>query len=182
MNIEKRVFAPMELMRLAKKVGMLASQAWDEPIAYRIVGRLVRDPNDLTAVSEAIIDGVKRRDVFFLDLMEGPDGFALLQMSIEIASRTLWEDQWNNAHPDRFGHAWDEEDFVLMSVWREKVRAMFRNCRQHSALALSPEEYFAKLIGAGVTEEDAQQITDWFWEITAGDTPGSTQVVMEEEK
>jgi hypothetical protein len=151
-------------------------------MAYRIVGRLVRDPNDLRAVSEAIIDGVKRRDAFFLEFTEGPIGFALLQMSIEIASRTLWEDQWNNAHPDRVGHAWDDEDYVLISVWREKVQATITDCRQHSVLAMNPEEYFAKLIAAGVTEEDAEGLTDWLCEITAGDTPGSTQVVMEEEK
>jgi hypothetical protein len=182
MQSEKCVLALIELMKLAKKIGTLGSQAWEEPMAYRIVGRLVRDPNDLRAVSEAIIDGVKRRDAFFLEFTEGPDGFALLQISMEIVSRALWEELWNNAHPDRFGHAWDEEDFVLMSVWREKVRAMITDCRQHSVLAMSPEEYFAKLIAAGVTEEDAQQVTDWICEITAGDTPGSTQVVMEEGK
>jgi hypothetical protein len=184
MSIEKCVLAPLELMRLAKKVGMLTSQTWEEPIAYRASGRIHRDSNELRAASKAIVDGVKRRMPFFLEFAEGPNGFALLQISMEIASRTLWEELWNQAYPDRFGHGWNEndEDLVLTSVWRDKVRAMFTDCRQHSVLAMCLEEYFAKLIGAGVTEEDAQQITDWFCEITAGDTPGSTQVVMEEEK
>ena len=80
---------------------------------------------------------------------------------MQIVSGRLWEDLWNDKYPDRFGQAWNGQDFALMSVWREKVRAMIEECGQDAIFAMTAEEYVAKLIDASADEEAVETLVDW---------------------
>lgn len=83
----------------------------------------------------------------------------------------MWEDLWNEKHPHRFEKAWDGEDFALMSIWRQKIQAMVKECRQGAALAMRAEEYVAKLIDNGASEETAVDLAEWLTEIRCGGLP-----------
>lgn len=87
-------------------------------------------------------------------------GFGLVQTAIVRSSRHLWEDLWNDKHPDRYGQAWDGEDSDLMRVWREKVQAMIKDCRQEAVLGMTYNDYAAKLIDDGASKETAEELAD----------------------
>lgn len=160
-----------ELLELAARVEQLAQRASQEPEAYRIAGRLTRDPHDVDAFAKAIVDSAKSRDILFPMIEEMPTGYALLQHAMRQVSLLMWEELWNGAHPDQFGSAWDGNDVVLMAVWREKVRIMAKECGQEAIFGMTPTEYFDKLIAAGVSEGEAEALAEWHWEIQAGGTP-----------
>jgi hypothetical protein len=162
-----------ELLELAARVERLARQASQEPETYRISGRLARDPHDVDAFSAAIVDDAKRGDARFPMIDEMPMGYALLQHAMRQVSMFMWEELWNGAHPDQFGLGWEGEDLALMSVWREKVRAMARECNQQAILAMTASEYVDRLTEAGVNEEDADTLAEWVLEIRVGDTPST---------
>jgi hypothetical protein len=61
-----------------------------------------------------------------------------------------------------------------MSIWREKIRAMVKECRQGAALAMSAEEYVAKLIEDGASEETAVDLAEWLSKVEYGGTTPST--------
>jgi hypothetical protein len=108
------------------------------------------------------------------DLFAGhPNHFYLLQSAIEQVSYRLWEDLWNDKHPDCFGQAWEGENFGLMTVWREKVRSLLKECGQEAALAMTSEQYVVKLIAAGADEQAAEDLEEWLSEVTC-ETEGST--------
>jgi hypothetical protein len=89
-------------------------------------------------------------------------GLLLLQFAMKRVSGVEWENLWNDAHPDRFGQAWEGEDFQLMSVWREKARTMIKECHQEWILAVGDaDEYIGKLLEAGSSKEAAEELADW---------------------
>ncbi|MFY9582915.1 MAG: hypothetical protein WAR21_00305 [Candidatus Acidiferrales bacterium] len=167
MKIEKRLPGPDGLVNIAAKAGQLAYQASGEPEAYRLAGRLFRlleipvsdlQGQEVAAFAQAYVHHAKAgNDVFSGD----PHHFLLLQCAVAQVSYPLWEQLWNDKHPDRFGQGWEGEDFALMSVWREKVRATIRECRQYAVFAMPCEEYVAKLIDAGASEEAVEMLVDW---------------------
>jgi hypothetical protein len=171
MKREDRLLCLHELMKVAEKTDTLAREAWEESKAHRITGRLVRDPEDVGALCYATVERVKKGDAFFLELTGGQDGWLLLQISMEQVSYAMWEQLWNDAHPDRFGGAWDEEDFDLMSVWRKEVRAMIKECDQEDILVMTVEEYFDQLTETDEGKEVADQLAGWISMIHEGDTP-----------
>jgi hypothetical protein len=162
-----------ELMKVAEKTDTLAREDWEESKAHRITGRLVRDPDDVGASCYATVEGVKKRNAFFLELTGGQDGWLLLQISMEQVSYAIWEQLWNEAHPDRFGEAWEGEDFDLMSVWRQKVRAMIKECDQEAILDMTVEEYYDQITATGEIEEVAEALAGWISVIHEEDTPST---------
>ena len=90
-----------------------------------------------------------------------PRGFFLLQCAMAIISFRIWEDLWNEKHPEQFGQAWDAADFALMPVWREKVRTMITECGQQCVFAMTAEEYQVRLFDAGADEETAKELVSW---------------------
>jgi hypothetical protein len=173
MNQKNRMLGLHELMKIVTKTDALARQAWEESKADRITGRLARDPHDVGAFSHATVELAKKGGAFSPAITEDQDGWFLLQISMEEVSNAVWEQLWNDAHPDRFGEGWDGEDFALMSVWREKVRTMIRECHQEAILEMSAEEYFAQLTTAGESEEVAEALADWISVIHEEDTPST---------
>jgi hypothetical protein len=172
MKEEDRLLGLHELLNIAAKTDALARQAWKESKAQRITGRLARDPHDVGARSYFTVVGAKNGISFSPQIPEEQDGWFELQISMQEISYEMWEQLWNDAHPDRFGE-WDREDFTLMSVWREKVRTIIKECRQEAILGMTAEEYFNHLTAAGASGEDAQELADWILEIHAGDTPST---------
>lgn len=173
MKKEDRLLGLRDLMKVAAKTETLALGASEESKAHRIAGRLARNSDDIEARCYAIVEGVKNGDAFFLEITGCQDGWLLLQISLEQVSYSMWETFWDSAHPDQFGLGWEGEDFVLMSVWRQKVRAMIRECHQEAILAMSVQKYFDHLTAAGQSEEVAQALAAWLSEIHAGDTPST---------
>jgi hypothetical protein len=166
MKIEKQQLGA-KLLKIAAKVEALSMQASKEPESYRLLGRQARDQY---AVCEAIVNGAKSGDSIISTIITEPIGQILLQFSICEVSMRMWEEIWNGAHPDRFGLAWEGEDFVLISVWREKVRAMIKACHQEAILTITVEEYFNQLIAAGDSEEDAEALIEWILDVQVGYT------------
>jgi hypothetical protein len=162
-----------ELLALAAQVERLAKQASAEPQAYRLSGRFARHPHDVEAFCEAIVADAKSRGAFFPMIEETPMGYALLHHAMRQVSTRMWEELWNGAHPDQFGFAWEGEDVALMSVWREKVRTMITECRQQAIFVMAPNEYFDKLIAAGVSATDADVLAEWRLDIQAGSPPAT---------
>ena len=149
MKSEDRLLGLHELMKVAEKTDTLVRQAWGESKEGRITGRLARDPYDFGALCYAIVEGVKNADAFSFEITGGQNDWLLLQVSMMQLSYAMWEVLWNETHPDRFGEACAGEDFDLMSVWRQKVRTMIRECRQEAILAMTVEEYFDQIAGIG---------------------------------
>jgi hypothetical protein len=164
MKIRKDPLGALELLKIASKVEALAMEASRETQTYRIGERLARNPYDAGAFCKAIIDGTKRGE---------PIDSPLLQYAMWQVSTKLWEEMWDNAHPDQFGQAWEGKDFVLKSDWRERVRAMINECHQGALLAMTVEENFAQLTAAGQSEELAKALADWVAEIQEGHTPST---------
>ena len=170
----------VKLLKLATRAGQLAKQVSREPGEYRMAGRLSRlirfefselSEREVTAFAESHIDLAKTAEDPFAD---DPDGFYPLHWAIARVSYRMWEDLWNVEHPDRFGEAWEGEDFVLMSIWREKVRTIIKECRQDAVFVMTAEQYAAKLIRAGAGEEAAEELTAWLSEVKyEGDTPST---------
>ena len=173
MKIKKDPLGALELLKIASRVEALAMEASQETQMYRIGGRLARKPYDVEAFYKAIIDGTKRGDAVISDIIRESEDSALLQRAMWQVSTKLWEEMWNNAHPDQFGQAWKGEDSDLKSVWREKIRAMINECHQGAMLAMTVEEYFAQLTAAGHSEELAEALADWLSEIQGGHTPST---------
>ncbi|HWH58858.1 MAG TPA: hypothetical protein VN682_14600 [Terriglobales bacterium] len=111
------------------------------------------------------------------DPVRHPSGFYPLQLAIAQFSYRIWQDLWNEKYPDRFGQAWEGEDFQLMSAWREDVRRMIIECGQGAVLAMNAEEYVAKLIAANATGEAAEEMAEWLSELKYQGTTPSTQVI-----
>ena len=76
-------------------------------------------------------------------------------------SDLCWEDLWNDAHPDRFGQAWDGEDFELIPVWRERVRTIITECQQEWALVSDVDDYVGRLVDAGADEGAVEPLIEW---------------------
>ncbi|MFY9585379.1 MAG: hypothetical protein WAR21_12910 [Candidatus Acidiferrales bacterium] len=160
MSTRKRLPGAHGLINIAAKAGQLAYEASREPETYRLAGRLFRDEigHDVEAYAEAVVYQARNRNDPYAD---DPRHFLLLQVFMQMVSYRLWEDLWNDKYPDRLGQAWDGEDFALMSVWREKVRALIEECRQDAIFAMTAEEYVAKLIDASANEEAVEALVDW---------------------
>jgi hypothetical protein len=88
-----------------------------------------------------------------------------LQCAAHIESCRLWEELWDAEHPGRLGEACVGEDFALVAVWCEKVRAMITQCGQDAVFAMPPEQYTAKLIDSGAGEEEAAELAAWMSEV-----------------
>ena len=169
-----------ELLKLAAKARQLADQVSRETEEYRMAGRLYRliqfrfsdlSEREVTAFAESHVDLAKTAEDPFAD---DPDGFCFLHCAIALVSYRVWEDLWNEKHPDRFGQAWDGEDFVLMSIWREKVRTIIKECRHDAVFVMTAEQYITKLIDAGASEEAAQGLAAWLSEVKYdGDAPST---------
>lgn len=168
------------LLSIATKARELANEISREPTAYRRAGTLCRviesrfsglSEQEVTAFAEAHVEYARWAEDPFSD---DPRGFCLLQMAIAQVSYHLWEDLWNEKHADHFGKAWEGEDFALMSIWRKKILATIKQCRQGAVLAMSPEVYIAKLIESGASEETATDLAEWLSEVTCGGMTPST--------
>lgn len=168
------------LLSIATKARRLAYEVSREPRAYRRAGTLCRliefrfsslNEREVTAFAEAHIEQAKWGED---PLADDPRGFCLLQIAIAQVSYHLWEYLWNEKHPNQFGKAWEGEDFALMSIWRQKILATIKQCRQGAVLAMSPEVYIAKLIESGASEETATDLTEWLSEVKCGGTTPST--------
>ena len=155
------------LANLAERSGQLVSQLSREPEAYRIAGRLCRladvEAGDLAeqkaiAFAEAHVYQAKVGVDAFAD---DPLGYFLLQCALAIISFQIWEDLWNETHPERFGQVWEAVDVALMPVWREKVRTMITECGQQAVFAMTMEDYQAKLFDAGADEETTAELVTW---------------------
>jgi hypothetical protein len=169
MKSEKDASGALELLIIAARVEALAMQVSQESQTYRIAGRLVRDPRDVGALFKTIVDDAKR-GVDFTSIMTD---HALLQRAMHQVSMQLWEELWNDAHPDQFGLGWEGEDIALMSVWREQVRDLIKECHQGAILAMTVEEYLDYLTAAGVSEEVAEPLAEWILDIRVGYTPST---------
>jgi hypothetical protein len=162
MRARKRLPDALRLIEIADRAQELADRAFPGRDAYRIAGRLFRNPRDPEAFAEAYVYQATTGN----DLLVGEPGhFFLLQCATGVVSFRLWEDLWNEKHPDRVGEAWDGEDFALMSVWREKVRAMIKQCDQNPVFDMTMEQYTAKLIDAGASEEEVAGLAVWMSEV-----------------
>jgi hypothetical protein len=169
-----------ELLRLAVKAGRLANQVSSEPEAYRIAGRLNRliqfQPSDLserevTAFAESHVDLAKTAEDPFSD---DPDAFCALHCAIALMSYGMWESLWDLKHPDRFGEACKGEDADLMSIWREKVRTIIKECHQDAVFVMTAEQYITQLIDAGASTEAAEELGSWLSVVKyEGDAPST---------
>ena len=176
----QRISCSGELLKIAAKAGRLANAVSHETEAYRTAGRLNRlvqfhfsdlNETEVTAFAEAHVQLAKTGN----DLFAGhPHSFYLLQSAIAQVSYRMWEDFWNEKHPDQIGKAWHGQDFSLMLIWREKVIVMIKDCRQHAVLALNPEEYVAELTEDGAREEAAVDLAEWLSEVEYGGNTPST--------
>jgi hypothetical protein len=160
-----------ELLEISARAQRLGQQASAEPQAYLTLGRLARDPHDMDAISRSIIDVARRGDFDFSKIDETPRGYISLQYALWHSSMLLWEEMWNDAHPDQFGCAWHMNDPALMSLWRERVRNMIKECHVDAILALSRDEYLNRLAMAGMCEKDAIALAEWIAKIHVGDPP-----------
>lgn len=168
------------LFNIAARAGRLANQVSREPEEYRMAGRLNRliqfrfsdlSEREVTAFAESHVDLAKTAGDLFAD---DPDGFYSLHCAIALVSYRIWEDLWNVKHPDRFGEAWEGEDVVLMSIWREKVRSLIKECHQDAVFVMTDEQYVTKLIDAGDSEEAAQELASWLSMVKyEGDAPST---------
>jgi hypothetical protein len=173
MKEEDRLLCLHELMNIAAKTDALARQAWEESKADRIIGRLARDPHDVRARSHTTVELAKKGFSYSPDNSDQQAAWFELQISMREISYEMWEQLWSVAHPDRHGELWEGKDFGLMSVWRQKVRPMIKECRQEAILEMTVEEYFNHLIAAGADEACAQDFADWILKIHEGDTPST---------
>jgi hypothetical protein len=173
MKARKHLLDAPRLIEIADRAQELANCAFREPEAYRIAGRVIRSrihlelgniatEADTGALAEAHVHLAKAGDDPYA---AHPAHFFLLQCATQIVSCRLWEDCWNEKHPDRVGEAWDGEDFALMSVWREKVRAMIKQCDQNPVFGMTMKQYAAELIDAGASEEVVAGLVVWMSEV-----------------
>jgi hypothetical protein len=154
-----------ELLHLATKANRLASRLNGTSEVRRLAGRLARDPNDLDALSRSTLYEAKSEGILAESLKTGT-GLLLLHFAMQRVSNVEWENLWNGAHPDRFGQAWEGEDVQLMSVWREKIRTMIKECHQEWILAVGDaDEYIGKLLEAGSSKEVAEELADWLGDV-----------------
>jgi hypothetical protein len=102
-----------QLLKIAVKTGRLAKEFSREPEAYRMAGRLNRllqfqfsdlSEREVTAFAEAHINQAKAAEDPFAD---DPHGFYRLHCAIAQVSYSMWNDLWNENHPDRLGEAWN---------------------------------------------------------------------------
>jgi hypothetical protein len=126
---------------------------------------LSRDPNDLEALTRTIILEAKSPDSVLGQALRGQAGCRLLYCAFEHRSQILWESLWNEKHPDRIGQAWDESDFELSLMWKQRIRAMFTQCGQGAVLTLTGGEFVTRLSDAGGKEELINALAPWFQEI-----------------
>lgn len=173
MKSEKDPLGALELLNIAFRVEALAMQVSQESQTYRIAGRLACDPHDAGALSKAIVNDAKCEHAFTSMTAGMTIYHALLQHAMYEISMHVWEELWNDAHPDQFGLGREGEDIALMSVWREKVRAMINECHQGAILAMTVDECFEYLKATGEREETAEALADWISEIRVGDTPST---------
>jgi hypothetical protein len=166
-----------QLINIAAKAGKLAHRVSREPEGYRMAGRLNRLAQfQFSDLTEREVDFAEAHVVLATagndPFADYPGGFLLLQTAIAQVSYRLWEDLWNDKHPESFGKAWEGQDFGLMSVWRTRVREMIADCHLHALLTMATGEYVAKLIGAG--EEEAQELAEWLADVKYEGTTPST--------
>jgi hypothetical protein len=166
---------PLGVIRLLSIAAKAEASAMRDPQtkARRIAARLIRDPNDVWAVIEALIDIMKAGGAIASAIGETPEGFALVQCALAEVSRHLWEEMWDSAHPEQRSHAWEGDDAGLMSLWCENVRALIKDCHQDAMLAITAEEYYERLTAAGLSDEAAEALAGWFSTILPGTTPSS---------
>ena len=128
----------LELLEISTKVENLYVQAYAESESLRLAKRLVRDPQDLWAISKVIINAAKKDGILGSLFAEIPMGRFLLHSAIQVQSMCIWEERWNQAHPDQFGLGLEREDATLMPLWREEVRGIIEECGERSILSINP--------------------------------------------
>jgi len=173
-----------ELLNIAIKVERLLYKVSREPEECRLAGRLNRliqfpmselTEEEIVTFAESHVRLAMAKHDLFLDR----SGFYPLQLAIARVSYRMWEDLWNEKHPDRSGKAWEGEDVSLMWVWREKVLVTINECHQGAVLVMSAEEYAAELVATGADEEAAADLSEWLLEVMYEETTPSTEVVSE---
>lgn len=167
-----------KLLTIAGKAQDLAFRISSEAETYHFSGRpgrLAQFPGseltdeEIVAYAAAYIDqGVSTNDPF----AGHPLHFLFLQCAIAQVSYLMWEELWSEKHPDHYGKAWEDQDFELMAVWREKVRGLLEKCGQDAVLVLTAEEYAAQLIGAGASDQVVDALIDWMSEVRCEGTTG----------
>jgi hypothetical protein len=169
-----------KLLQLADKAQRLALQISNESEVCRLAGRLCRLVQfSCSEFTEREVEAFAAARIFQIedgnDLeSEDPLDLVSLHCSLALASYHVWENLWNEKHPDRLGCAWEGQDFELMVVWRGRVRAMISKCGQAKVFSLSTEQYAAGLTGAAANEEQVEYLANWMSEVLyEGTTPSS---------
>jgi hypothetical protein len=154
-----------ELLQLAAKANASALLSNGARELQRRAGRVARGAQDVDHLLRAVVDEAKAVRMPAECSMTG-DEVLSLQFAMQQVSYVDWEDLWNDAHPDRVGEALEGEDFQLKSVWRKKVRTMIMECHQEWMLAVDDaDEYIGKLLESGASEEQAENLADWLWDV-----------------
>ena len=162
----------LELLEISTKVENLYVQAYAESESLRLAKRLVRDPQDLWAISKVIINAAKKDGILGSLFAEIPMGRFLLHSAIQVQSMCIWEDvESSPSRPIRIGTR--REDATLMPLWREEVRGIIEECGERSILSINPEDYIAEMISMGASQEVAEALADWVSIIKEGTTPSS---------
>jgi hypothetical protein len=175
-----RSHAVDKLLELAAKAQELAFQISSESEVHRLAGRLNRlvqfpcsefTERECEAFAAAHISLIEDGN----DLgSEYPLDFVSLHRNLALASYHVWENLWNEQHPDRPGSALEGQDFELMVVWRGRVRAMLSKCGQSNLFSFTTEQYAAELTDAGANEEEVEWLVNWMSEVLyEGTTPSS---------
>jgi hypothetical protein len=175
-----RSHAVDKLLELAAKAQELAFQISSESEVYRHAGRLNRlvqfpcsefTEREVEAFAAGYISLIEEGN----DLgSEHPLDFVSLHRNLALASYHVWENLWNEKHPDRLGSALEGQDFELMVVWRGRVRAMLSKCGQSNLFSFTTEQYAAELTAAGANKEEVEWLANWMSEVLyEGTTPSS---------
>jgi len=171
-----------KLLKIAGEAQELAFRISSESETHRIAGRLSRlaqfpgselTDRELGALATAYVDRTISGNNLFADY---PIHFLWLHCCIAQVSYLTWEELWNEKHPDRYGKAWEDQDFDLMDVWREKVCGVLKRCGQDAVLAFAftAEEYATQLISAGASDQVVDGLIDWMSKVRSEGTTGSS--------
>jgi len=160
------------LLKIAVRTGLLACQADPSHRFHEEVRKEAIISGFFAFVRWAAKEG---KPILKQPHPRGWRDFLIIQIAIRMGIDELWEDLWNEKHPDRFGQAWEGEDFDLMKAWREKAINMITDCRQEAVLDMARDTYVTRLMEAGASEEHAQHLAEGLSEVIldrdGGDEP-----------
>lgn len=165
--------SPADLLAIAGRVGaMRHASEFRHNSAYRATLREITTRNLWSSVLWAAKNGKR---ILSQPHPQGWQDFYIIAGALGNIGNGCWEMLWGERHPDRPGEAWTGEDHDLLPAWRDKMRAIIRECRQEDILDMTHSDYITKLIDAGATAEEAERLAGW-WIAVADDTEGDTPI------